>query len=108
MARSEQVIGDTQIHAGDVVWMLFGSAGRDEDHTPDADTVDFDREQIRHFGFGGGVHRCVGSHLARAEMRIAMEEIHRRVPNYRLDETKPAERRNGYTRGVKRLHLRID
>ncbi len=107
-ATRDVLIGETAIRAGDVVWMLFGSAGRDEDHTPDADTVNFERESIRHFGFGGGVHRCVGSHLARAELRIAMEEIHRRVPKYRLDESKPAVRRNGYTRGVKRLHLRID
>jgi len=107
-ATKDVVIRDTQIRAGDVVWMLFGSAGRDEDQVLDAETVDFEREQIRHFGFGGGMHRCVGSHLARAEMRIAMEEIHRRLPNYRLDESKPVVRHNGYTRGVDQLHLRID
>jgi len=107
-ATQDVMIRGTQIRAGDVVWMLFGSAGRDEDYTPNPDEVDFERAGVRHFGFGGGVHRCVGSKLARAEMRIALEEIHRLLPNYRIDETKPARRHGGYTRGVDALHLRID
>jgi cytochrome P450 len=102
-----QIRGRT-IRAGDIVWMLFGSAGRDEDQFADPDVVDFDRTQIRHLGFGGGVHRCLGSHLARAELRIAMEEIHRLVPTYRIDEIRPPTRHSGYVRGVDSLHLLID
>ena len=46
--------------------------------------------------------------LARAELRIALEEIHRLVPAYRLDEDRPAVRHSGYVRGVDSLHLVID
>jgi cytochrome P450 len=46
--------------------------------------VRFDREVNRHLAFGGGVHRCLGSHLARRELRIALREWHRRIPDYGL------------------------
>ena len=60
----------------------------DESHFDDPDKVDFERERNRHLAFGGGTHRCLGSHLARMELRVAMEEWHRRIPNY---EIKPGE-----------------
>ena len=44
----------------------------------------FDRRGNRHLAFGGGVHRCLGSHLARRELRTAMREWHRRIPDYEL------------------------
>jgi cytochrome P450 len=46
--------------------------------------VDFDRDRNRHLAFGGGPHRCLGSHLARMELRVAMEEWHRRIPDYQV------------------------
>jgi cytochrome P450 len=65
---------------------LLGSANNDEAEWEDADTVDFDREVNKHLAFGGGVHRCLGSHLARMELRVVLEEWHARVPDYRLPE----------------------
>lgn len=50
----------------------------------DAEQADFTRAQNRHLAFGGGPHRCLGSHLARFELRIALEELHRRLPDYRV------------------------
>jgi cytochrome P450 len=44
--------------------------------------VRFDRDVNRHLAFGGGVHRCLGSHLARLELRVALREWHRRIPDY--------------------------
>ena len=107
VATEDVRIRDKTIRAGDFVLMLFGSAGRDEDEFTDADVVDFARSPIRHLGFGGGIHRCLGSHLARAELRIAMEEIHRLVPAYRLDPDRPVVRHSGYVRGVDSLHLLV-
>lgn len=49
-------------------------------------TVDFERQANKHAAFGLGVHRCLGSHLARMELRVALEEWHRRIPEYRLPQ----------------------
>jgi cytochrome P450 len=68
------------------VSVMLGSANTDERAWPDVERVDFDREENRHIAFGGGAHRCLGSHLARMELRVALEEWHRTIPDYRLRE----------------------
>ncbi|HUC06031.1 MAG TPA: cytochrome P450 [Acidimicrobiales bacterium] len=70
------------IKAGDHVMVMLGSANTDEAEFPDGDVVRFDREYNRHLAFGGGIHRCLGSHLARMELRVALREWHRRIPEY--------------------------
>lgn len=74
------------IPKGTLVSPLLASANTDERFWERADEVDFDRETNKHLAFGGGVHRCLGSHLARMELRVTLEEWHRRIPNYRLAE----------------------
>ncbi len=74
------------ISAGSQVVALLASANTDEAEWDDPDTVDFDRSVNRHYTFGGGVHRCLGSHLARMELRVALEEWHARIPEYTLAE----------------------
>jgi cytochrome P450 len=66
---------------------------------PNAGELVWDRETNRHLAFGGGVHRCLGSHLARLELRVALREWHRRIPDYRL---KPDVELN-YTAGIRTL-----
>lgn len=83
-AVSEVEIGGTTIPAGQTVTCLLASANTDESEFPDPELVDFDRAANRHLAFGGGLHRCLGSHLARLEMRVALEELHRRVPAYAI------------------------
>ena len=70
------------IGAGRQVVMLLASANTDEAAWERADEVDFSREVVKHLAFGGGVHRCLGSHLARLELRVALEEWHARIPDY--------------------------
>ena len=70
--------------AGDMVNIPLAAATRDDAASPDATTVDITRKPNNHIGFGAGPHRCLGSHLARQELRIAMEEWHKRIPNYRV------------------------
>ncbi len=82
VAIADAEIGGCPVHAGDQVLMLIGSANTDEADVADADIVRFDRETNRHLAFGGGVHRCLGSHLARQELRVALREWHRRIPEY--------------------------
>jgi cytochrome P450 len=72
-----------QMAKGDKVWLSNSLASRDPAEVEDSGTVDFGRKANRHFAFGAGAHRCVGSHLARLEMKIALEEWHRRIPEYR-------------------------
>lgn len=81
-ALADTEIGGCPISKGDQVIALIGSANTDEEAVDDANVVRFDREVNKHIAFGGGVHRCLGSHLARLELRIALREWHRRIPDY--------------------------
>jgi cytochrome P450 len=73
------------IAKGDSVILLLGSANTDEGEVEEAHAVRFDREVNRHIAFGGGIHRCLGSHLARMELRVALREWHRRIPEYSVE-----------------------
>jgi cytochrome P450 len=75
-------LGGCPVKKGDQVMLMIGSANTDEAEFEDAGTVRFDREANRHIAFGGGIHRCLGSHLARLELRVALREWHRRIPEY--------------------------
>jgi cytochrome P450 len=81
LARDAEIAGTTY-PAGTKCTVLIGSANTDESEFPEPEHVDFEREGNRHLGFGGGIHRCLGSHLARLELRVAIEEFHRRIPDY--------------------------
>ena len=81
---SDTSLGDQLLRAGDRLLLLFGSANRDETVFEEADDFHLDRRDGRHVAFGIGPHRCVGSHLARLEVRIAVEELLRRVPDFEL------------------------
>jgi cytochrome P450 len=107
---ARKVTTDTEFHgcplkAGDMVVFPLGSANRDDQAFPNGTRFDLDRGVTRHIGFGAGPHRCLGSHLARQEMIIALEEWHRRIPNYRLDASRPALEHCGGVYGIDALPL---
>ena len=77
-------IAGTQIKQGELVMLLLGAANIDPSEFEASEEVNFDRSRNRHIAFGGGPHRCLGSHLARMELRVGLEEWHRRVPRYRV------------------------
>jgi cytochrome P450 len=83
-AREERALGDCVVAAGHLVAVNLGAANLDPAEFPDPLEVRFDRPVNRHLAFGGGVHRCLGSHLARRELRVALREWHRRIPEYGL------------------------
>ena len=85
-----KVMHDADFHgcpvkAGEMVMFAVPAACRDPKMFADADEVILDRRVNNHIAFGAGPHRCLGSHLARRELRIALEEWHKRIPDYRLD-----------------------
>lgn len=96
-AKHDTELGGCPIKAGEQVLAMIGSANTDENNSPDAGAVRFDRKINRHFGFGGGVHRCLGSHLARIELRTALRLWHERIPDYHI---KPGVELN-FTPGVR-------
>ncbi len=85
VAIQDTELGGCPVHKGDQVMIMLGSANTDGAEFEDADTVRFDREVNRHLAFGGGIHRCLGSHLARMELRVALREWHRRIPEYSVE-----------------------
>jgi cytochrome P450 len=80
------------------------AANRDPKHFPRPHELVFDRKPNRHMGFGRGPHRCLGIHLARRELRVALTALHRRLPDYRLLPGKKPELFGGM-KGVSELWL---
>ena len=76
--------------AGDYVCLAYGSGNRDERQYPNPDAYDITRKPRGHLGFGGGVHACLGTAIARLSVKIAFEEFHKVVPEYqRVQEQLP-------------------
>ena len=92
--------GGVHIAEGTSVLPNYGAANVDPDTFDDPLDVRFDRENNPHIAFGGGVHRCLGSHLARRELRITLREWHRRIPDYRL---KPGHEQLEYPPGLRHV-----
>ena len=83
-ATADGELGGCPYAAGDLMAVNIGAANVDPATVADPFEIRFDRDANRHLGFGGGVHRCLGSHLARRELRVTLQEWHRRIPDYRL------------------------
>jgi cytochrome P450 len=82
----DYTIGGVELKQGEAVTLVLGSANTDDEQFPNADEVDFERTPNKHIAFGSGPHRCLGSHLARLELRVALEELHRRIPEYAIKQ----------------------
>jgi cytochrome P450 len=95
------VVAGTPMEAGQRVILLLASANRDELEFDDPDRFRWDRPLARHLAFGHGVHFCIGSHVARLEGRVLVEELLARIPHYELDVAgavrPPSEFQVGYT-----------
>jgi cytochrome P450 len=108
MAREvvkETVIEGCPMKPGNMVLLSFPAANRDPAAFPDADKVVLDRKENRHAAFGLGIHRCVGSNLARMEMTVALEEWLKRIPEFRLDPAGEVKWSQGTVRGPRQLPL---
>ena len=108
MAREvikETTISGCPVKPGNMVLLSFPAANRDPAMFPDADKVVIDRKENRHAAFGLGIHRCVGSNLARMEMTVAIEEWLKRIPDFRLDPAGRVAWSEGTVRGPRRLPM---
>ncbi|MTD45869.1 cytochrome P450 [Conexibacter sp. W3-3-2] len=95
-----------QVRAGDKVVLWFTSANRDERVFDDPDALRLDRSPNKHLGFGWGPHFCIGSHLARLEGEILLEELLRR--GIEIDVTgAPTRLRSNFFRGIKKLPVAV-
>ncbi|NCL77311.1 cytochrome P450 [Rhodococcus sp. YH1] len=104
-ATRDVEIAGVNIKADDQLLLLLCAANRDEAEFDNPDAFVIDRGPNRHLSFGAGPHRCLGSHLARLELTLAMEEIHRRIPDYALVDSDPPLMHGTSVRGCVRLPL---
>jgi cytochrome P450 len=86
ITTEETEISGCPVDAGKLVVVMIASANTDERVWEAADEIDFHRPSNKHIAFGGGAHRCLGSHLARLELRIVLEEWHKAVPDYSVPD----------------------
>ncbi len=110
MARivsSDTEIGGCPVHEGDWVLLSFPAANRDPEAFEDPERFVIDRQRNRHAAFGLGIHRCLGSNLARMELRVAIEEWVRRVPAFELADPAAVRWSTGQVRGPRTLPVRL-
>jgi cytochrome P450 len=81
-------VGDQKLSAGDRIFMSFAAANRDPEVFDRPDEVILDRFPNKHTTFGLGIHRCIGSNIARVEFDVVLEEVLRRLPDYEIDEAR--------------------
>ena len=111
MAR--EVVRDTEafgcpMRTGDPLLLPFPAANRDPAAFTDPDVVDLDRAENRHLAFGVGIHRCLGSNLARMELTTALQRFVERVPTFRLADPDAVRWSGGQVRGPRVLPLAFD
>lgn len=108
-----KIVQDTEFHgcpmkAGEMAMLTVPSATRDETKYADPSKVDFNRtDATGHLAFAAGPHKCLGTHLARREMNIALEEWHKRIPHYRAVDVEEL-RETGPQLGLEDLWLEWD
>ncbi len=106
-ATRDVELGGVTIAEGEQLILMLCSANRDGEEFDEPDELDLTRKPNRHLAFGGGAHRCLGSHLARIELTIALEEIHRRIPDYQLVASDPPVFHASQVRGCVRMPIRF-
>jgi cytochrome P450 len=104
-ATREVEVGGVTIGKDDQLIVMLCAGNRDREEFADPLAFDIARSPNRHLSFGAGVHRCIGSHLARVELTIALEELHRRIPDYQLVESDPPTWHASQVRGCVRMPI---
>jgi cytochrome P450 len=103
IVNEDTEVAGCPMRRGDRVLMSFPAANRDPEKFPEADKVIIDRQKNPHIAFGVGIHRCVGSNLARMEVRVALEEWMARIPDFSLEDPAAVTWAGGQVRGPRSL-----
>ncbi|MGO9932593.1 MAG: cytochrome P450 [Steroidobacteraceae bacterium] len=101
----DMVFDGVTMKEGERVMLYLPAADLDQKQFPHPDQYELNREEKAHIAFGGGPHRCLGSHLARVELQTAYEQMLSRLPDFRLDPKKPVKFHGGHVTGVDSLPL---
>lgn len=104
-ATRDVELGGMSIAKDDQLILMLCGANRDPAEFAEPNQLDFGRGRNPHVSFGVGPHRCLGQHLARIELTIAMEELHRRIPDYQLVESDPPVFHSSQVRGCMRMPI---
>ena len=107
LVRQDMYFGGVNMKADDWILLSFPAANRDPAQFDRADQVIIDRQINQHAAFGLGIHRCLGSHLARMELRVALQAWLERIPDFSLDDPSAVTWATGQVRGPRMLPLRI-
>ena len=107
IAATDTDIGGCPVAKRDWVLLPFPSANRDPEVFERADEFVIDRERNRHVAFGLGIHRCIGSNLARLELTVAIDEWMKRIPDFELADPGGVRWSTGQVRGPRELPIRI-
>ncbi|MDP1820494.1 MAG: cytochrome P450 [Acidimicrobiales bacterium] len=99
-------VGGCPMRTGDKVLMTFPAANRDPEIFERPDEFVIDRARNRHLAFGSGIHRCLGSNLARMELQVALEAWLSRVPPFELADPDAVTWNGGQVRGPRRVPVR--
>ncbi len=107
-----RVLADVEMHGtlipkGSNIGLLTASANRDDRQYEDPDRFDIERKPKRHVGFGYGIHSCLGAWVARLEVRVALEEVLTRFPDWEVDEANIRRVRTSTVRGFSHVPVRI-
>jgi cytochrome P450 len=103
--RQDVTVGDVTMKEGEVALLALPIANRDAAAFDHPDTFIADRTPNRHLGLGGGIHRCLGTHLLRVEMRAAISQFLSRIPDYQLDPDGEATWVCGQVGGISTLPI---
>lgn len=107
LARHDTEIAGCPVSKGDRVLLSFPAANRDPAVFENPDEVQIDRAVNRHVAFGAGIHRCLGSNLARMEMQVAIEEFLAQIPEFEVADPSAVTWAGGQVRGPRHLPMRF-
>lgn len=101
-------VAGTEMKEGDFVMLVYAASSRDPRAVEDAAKLDIHRKNVLHSAFGVGPHRCIGSNLARVELRAFLQEWLKRIPVFRVKPGTEPRYETGFLRSMRELHLEWD